>query len=114
VTPLDAIRSELERIKGWEQTFHAKEDGRGFCDVCCCRWPCTEAEVAQDAARVAKALETLLQKLDMIEQATEMQGDYCPNCDEVNTENPTCCTHRHVQSLVRVAYAEGALTLKGE
>jgi hypothetical protein len=75
--PLDAIRSELERIKGWEQTFHAKEDERGFCDACCCRWPCTEAEVAQDAAKAAKALERAVAIIERMEKAT-----YMPMCRE--------------------------------
>lgn len=67
--PLTAIRAELERVKGWEQTFHAKQDGRGFCDACCCRWPCTEQEIAQDAARMARALETLVPVLEAAKEA---------------------------------------------
>lgn len=58
--PIEQIRAEIERIKGWQETFHAKEDERGFCDVCSCRWPCTEAEVAQDAGRMGRALELAL------------------------------------------------------
>lgn len=58
--PIAEIRAELQRVKGWPESIAHVPNVLDRCMECSCRWPCTEAEAAQDAAKLANALERAL------------------------------------------------------
>lgn len=80
--PLAEIRAELQRVKVWPESIAHVPNVLGRCMERSCRWPCTEAEAAQDAAKLAKALERAMGVLEGHEPMDAVDGapQFCDTC----------------------------------